>query len=55
MITTYHQLFAIERNKQYFDPNRGYEFSCNNNHDGLQVCLCDEGYEQTDSFLKDAF
>ena len=33
IITTYHQLSAIDRNIKFNDPNRDHEFICSNHHD----------------------
>lgn len=56
IITTYHQLSAIDKNMQFYDPNDGCEFNCRNNHDGYESSSDDDELDKSNSILlKDAF
>lgn len=53
IITTYHQLSAIDRNIKFYDPNRDIDFICSNHHDNsLYEPECEE-FEEVEFFKDD--
>lgn len=45
IITTYHQLSAIDRNIKFYSPNKDLDFICSNHHNNYLYELENEEFE----------
>lgn len=53
IITTYHQLSAIDRNIKFYDPNKDRDFICSNHHNNYLYESEKEEFEKVEFFQDD--
>ena len=53
IITTYHQLSAIDRNIKFYDPNKDIDFICSNHHNNYLYESEKEEFEKVEFFQDD--